>query len=103
MGVVPKSIVFTAKKMRFEQLLEISQEYVKGLYKSQGIKPVKVITADPLTPEQKAAVTEKMKVKAKARDIKLKCVTDGGIMGGMRIEWDFLDPDQLICPCMVID
>jgi len=101
--VVPKFIDFCAKKVRIEQLPEIATQYVKDLYTSQDIAPVMVTTATELDPKQKEALSKKMKVKTGSSDIKMKYKVDAKILGGILVEWEFMDPDKMEGPIYSVD
>merc|ERR1719151_397599 len=62
-SVVPKFIIFLAKKKRLMALKIIAQEFVSALYSSQSIAPVKVVCAQRLSDEQLEGIKEKMKEK----------------------------------------
>jgi len=101
--VVPKFMDFLQKKLRLEQLPAIATEYVNELYFKQDIAPVKVTTAQELTPEQKDSLVAKMKQKTGAADIKMKYQVDENLRGGLLVEWKFQDPDNMDDPIYVID
>merc|ERR1712176_223473 len=79
--VVPALLKFVAKKQRLLSIKKILKEYVQSIYWNQSITPVRCISADPLTDEQKAAITQKMAKKLGCADVKL--------------EYGFTDPDTL--------
>lgn len=93
--ILPKFIVYMAKKRRLKALELVCQEYVFALYSQQSIAPVLVTSAEPLTEEQKEALKEKMKVWAEASDIKLINLVNPKLVAGMTIEWGFSDPEDL--------
>merc|ERR1719362_2792501 len=62
-SVVPKFIVFLAKKKRLMALKMIAQEFVSTLYDIQEIAPVKVTCAQRMTEDQMEGIKEKMKEK----------------------------------------
>ncbi|CAE7213386.1 atpH, partial [Symbiodinium necroappetens] len=59
-SVVPKFIVFLAKKNRLRGLKAICLEYVQSLYYRQSITPVTVRVAQRLTADQLEKLKEKM-------------------------------------------
>jgi len=101
--VVPKFILFLAKKKRLMSLKVIAQEFVSKLYDSQGIAPVKVSCAQRLTDEQMEGIKEKMKEKTGANDIKLIVEVDASLLGGFTVEWGYPDPEDLSTPTDGID
>merc|ERR1719499_8632 len=58
--IVPKYITFLAKKRRLMILRKIVEHYMVEVYEQQGIQPVNVITATPLTDEQVETIKAKM-------------------------------------------
>merc|ERR1719221_120393 len=100
--VVPKFVVFLAKKKRLMSLKVIAQEFVGQLYDQQSIAPVKVC-AERLTEEQLEGIKEKMKEKTGASDIKMIVLVDPGLLGGFTVEWGFPDPEDLSTPTDGID
>jgi len=101
--VVPKLIIFLAKKKRSKSLRKVCKEYVQSLYFAQSIAPVKVTAAEKLSQDQKDQITVRMKGKIGVQDIKLIEEIDGGLLAGFKVEWDFLDPEKLYCPSSSID
>mmetsp|Transcript_36909 Transcript_36909/g.101584 ORF Transcript_36909/g.101584 Transcript_36909/m.101584 type:complete len:286 (+) Transcript_36909:81-938(+) len=101
--VFPKFVKYLAKKRRLTSLKLICKEYVKGLYVSEQIVPVRVQSATPLNDEQKDAIKEKMKAKTGASDIKLVCEVSGELLAGFKVEWGFVDPETLDAPADGID
>eukprot|EP00929_Paragymnodinium_shiwhaense_P053434 TRINITY_DN2673_c0_g1_i1.p2 TRINITY_DN2673_c0_g1~~TRINITY_DN2673_c0_g1_i1.p2 ORF type:complete len:299 (-),score=120.31 TRINITY_DN2673_c0_g1_i1:213-1109(-) len=101
--VFPKYVKFLSKKKRLPMLTEVIDYYMKMQYKTQGIEPVRILTAQRLTDEQRANVIEKMKKKSGAADIKLIEEVRPELVAGMVIEWAFTDPDELTCPTEGID
>merc|ERR1711933_422870 len=101
--VVPKFIIFLAKKKRLMSLKVIAQEFVGKLYEAQSIAPVKVCCAQRLTEEQVEGIKEKMKEKTGASDIKLIIEVDSSLLGGFTVEWGFPDPEDLSTPTDGID
>jgi len=101
--VLPKFVIFLAKKKRLMALKPICKEYVASLYFTNSIAPVKVRSAQPLSEEQKEAIKEKMKEKTGAADIKLVAEVDGSLLGGFVIEWGFVDPENLDTPSEGVD
>lgn len=96
--VFPKFLNYLAKKKRLGSVLAICEEYVKDLYDTNGVVPVVVTSADPLSMAQKEALKEKMKVKTGATDIKLVCKVSSALIGGFEVEWQFGDPQNLSTP-----
>jgi len=101
--VVPKFIVFLAKKKRLVALKPLAEEYVNTLYSTQSIAPVRVTSAQRLTAEQAETIKQKMKVKTGAADIKLVQEVDAGLMGGFKVEYGFTDPEGLGTPTEGVD
>jgi len=101
--VFPKFVKYLAKKRRLSQLKLVCKEYVKGLYESEQILPVRVQSAEPLSEEQKEAIKEKMKARTGASDIKLLCEVSGDLLGGLTVEWGFVDPETMDAPSEGID
>merc|ERR1711879_590754 len=101
--VLPKFLVFLAKKKRMMSLKKIVQQYVQTLYISQSVAPVRVISASVLTEEQKDAIKEKMKKKLEVDDIKLICEYDNSLLGGFKVLYGYTDPDRLLVPNYEVD
>eukprot|EP00930_Biecheleria_cincta_P047574 TRINITY_DN32_c0_g2_i1.p1 TRINITY_DN32_c0_g2~~TRINITY_DN32_c0_g2_i1.p1 ORF type:complete len:255 (+),score=56.65 TRINITY_DN32_c0_g2_i1:91-855(+) len=101
--VMPKFIVFLAKKKRLMSLRKVCTEYVQTLYFTQSIAPVKVTAADKLSEEQKNEIKDRMKARLGVQDVKLVVVVDGGLLAGFKVEWGYLDPEKLYCPSSSID
>merc|ERR1712039_331888 len=91
--VLPAFLKFLAKKQRLQSLNKILKEYVQRIYFDQKITPVRCISADPLSDDQKTAIIAKMKERLGVADIKLLCVTDRSLLGGFKLEYGFTDPD----------
>jgi len=102
-SVVPKFVVFIAKKKRLQALSPIATAYLNTLYSTQDIAPVRVTSAVPLSEEQKEAIKEKMKAKTGAADVKLVTKIDSRLLAGLKVEWGFTDPDQLMTPIEGVD
>merc|ERR1712218_118119 len=101
--VVPKFIIFLAKKKRLNSLKMVSKEFVNKLYDSQSIAPVKVTSAQRLTEDQIQALKEKMLEKTGTKDIKLILQVDASLNAGFTVEWGFPDPEDLGTPTDGID
>merc|ERR1712187_683411 len=101
--VLPKFLVFLAKKKRMCSLKKIVQQYVQTLYISQSVAPVKVTSASILTDDQKDQIKEKMKAKLEVDDIKLICEYDTSLLGGFKLEYGYTDPDTLLVPTYETD
>jgi len=101
--VMPKFLIFLAKKKRLCSLKKIVQQYVQTLYISQSVAPVKVISASILTEEQKDKIKAKMAKKLEVDDIKLICEYNNALLGGFQIEYGYTDPDRLKVPNNQID
>jgi len=101
--VVPKFIVFLAKKKRLMALKKVCTVYVQNLYFAQSIAPVKVTSSERLSEDQKDQIKAKMKDRIGVQDIKLVEEVDGALLAGFKVEWDFLDPEKLFCPSSSID
>merc|ERR1712217_697749 len=69
--------------------------YMSTLYETQRIEPVRVRAAQRFTEEQVEAIKGKMKAKTGASDIKLIQEVDSSLLGGLVIEWGFMDPETL--------
>jgi len=92
--IVPKFITFLAKKRRLPSLPKIVEHFMLEIYEQQGIHPVTVISASPLTDEQVETIMAKMKAKLKATDIKLNLKLDPTLMAGMVVEYGYEDPED---------
>jgi len=97
-SVVPTFVTFLAKKRRLKALQSVTEAYMATLYRTQNIVPVRVMSAQPLTEEQKEAIKEKMKAKTGASAIKLVCKIDPTLVAGLTVEYGFEDADQLETP-----
>merc|ERR1719471_2176772 len=91
--VIPKFVVFLAKKGRLQGFPKIMEYLIASLYKSQKIVPVKVTSAFELSDDHKDKLIQKMKKRTGATDIKLHAVTDANIVSGLKVEWEFPDPE----------
>lgn len=96
--VLPKFVTYLAKKKRLLSLKPICEEYVKSTYVNNGVVPVVVTSAAPMSDAQKASVTEKMKIKTGAKDVKLICKVNPDLLGGFTVSWGFDDPQLLLVP-----
>jgi len=101
--VFPKYVTYLAKKRRLQSLGLICKEYIKALYRSENIAPVRVFTSEPLTEKQKDAIKEKMMAKLGASVIKLICEVRSDVLAGLKLEWGFVDPDTLDAPTDGVD
>jgi len=101
--VMPKFIMFLAKKMRLKGVKAIMLEYVQSGYFKESVSPVKITSAVRLTEAQKAQVIEKMKVKCETTNIKLIEEVDAGLVSGFKLEWGYLDPVNLEAPSFFVD
>ncbi|CAK9079424.1 unnamed protein product [Durusdinium trenchii] len=101
--VMPKFIVFLAKKNRLRGLKRICLEYVQSMYFNQSITPVTVKVAQRLTEQQMEKIKEKMKKKAGTRDIKLVVEVDPSLIGGLQLEWGYTDPQNRYAPSYGVD
>eukprot|EP00933_Yihiella_yeosuensis_P014350 TRINITY_DN12906_c0_g1_i3.p1 TRINITY_DN12906_c0_g1~~TRINITY_DN12906_c0_g1_i3.p1 ORF type:complete len:255 (+),score=65.97 TRINITY_DN12906_c0_g1_i3:61-825(+) len=101
--VLPKFIVFLAKRQRLVSLTRILREYMDSQYIVNSIKPVIVKSAKKLTKEEAAKIKEKMKEKTGVRDIKLIEQIDATLLAGFTLTWGFTDPEKLENPCEGID
>eukprot|EP00439_Symbiodinium_sp_Y106_P086857 s122_g36.t1 len=97
-SVVPKFIVFLAKKNRLRGLKAICLEYIQSLYHRQSITPVTVRVAQRLTAEQLEKLKEKMREKADTDDVKIHMEVDANLIGGLQVEWGYNDPEALYAP-----
>lgn len=102
-SVVPKFIVFLAKKNRLRGLKAICLEYVQSLYYRQSITPVTVRVAQRLTADQLEKLKEKMREKADTDDVKIHMEVDANLIGGLQVEWGYNDPEALYAPSHGID
>ncbi|CAJ1389065.1 unnamed protein product [Effrenium voratum] len=102
-SVMPKFIVFLAKKHRLNGLKCIVLEYMQSMYFNQSITPVTVRSAQRLTEQQKDQIKEKMKQKAGTRDIKLITEIEPTLIGGLQLEWGYTDPEGRYAPTHGID
>eukprot|EP00434_Breviolum_minutum_P023611 symbB.v1.2.020826.t1/scaffold1727.1/size109917/2 len=101
--VMPKFIVFLAKKNRLNGLKTICFEYVQSMYYTQSITPVTVRVAQRLTEPQMEKVKEKMKQKAGTKDVKLIMEVEPNLIGGLQVEWGYTDPQKRKAPTHGID
>lgn len=101
--VMPKFIVFLAKKNRLNGIKVIMFEYVQSMYYLQSITPVRVTSAQRLTEDQLAKIKEKMKSKCGTKDVKLVAEVDPNLIGGLTLEWGYTDPVQLYAPTHGVD
>lgn len=102
-SVMPKFIVFLAKKNRLNGIKVIMFEYVQSMYYLQSITPVRVTSAQRLTEDQLAKIKEKMKSKCGTKDVKLVAEVDPNLIGGLTLEWGYTDPVQLYAPTHGVD
>jgi len=93
--VVPKFLVFMAKKGRLHMLRALSLAYVQKMYKAQSIAPVRVVSAAPLSEDQTKMIKDKMAKKLGVQDIKLVAHTNSDLVAGFKLYWDFKDPEQM--------
>ena len=100
--VMPKFVVFLAKKNRLGGIKVIMFEYVQSMYYRQSITPVRVTSAQRLTEDQLTKIKEKMKGKTQT-EIKLIEEVDPNLIGGLTLEWGYTDPVQLHAPTHGVD
>jgi len=84
-------------------LREIVSFYVKELFVSQMIAPVRVRTAKHLSPKQIDAIKTKMKQKTGSNHIKLVVELSPDLLAGFVVEYGFVDPEALSVATEVID
>lgn len=101
--VMPKFIVFLAKKNRLNGIKVIMNEYVQAMYFVQSITPVRVTSAQRLTEDQLEKIKQKMISKAGTKDVKLVAEVDENLIGGLTVEWGYTDPVQLYAPTHGVD
>jgi len=101
--VMPKFIVFLAKKNRLNGLKTICFEYVQSMYFTQSITPVTVRVAQRLTEPQMEKIKEKMREKAGTKDVKLVMEVEPNLIGGLQVEWGYTDPQNRNSPTHGID
>ncbi|CAJ1337295.1 unnamed protein product [Effrenium voratum] len=101
--VMPKFIVFLAKKRRLKGLKVIMFEYAQSMYFQQSITPVKVTSAQRLSEGQLEKIKEKMKGKVGTTDVKLVPEVDPTLIGGFTLEWGYTDPVNLYAPTHGVD
>jgi len=101
--IMPKFMTFLAKKRRFESLRLITEQYMLEAYEQQGIEPVTVISATPLSDEQVEKLKAKMAATTGATDIKLLQKLDPGLVAGMVIEYGYDDPEDMSNPSNSLD
>mmetsp|Transcript_112929 Transcript_112929/g.358741 ORF Transcript_112929/g.358741 Transcript_112929/m.358741 type:complete len:271 (+) Transcript_112929:71-883(+) len=101
--VLPGFFRFLAKKRRFNGLSMIADFYMEELYKEQNIVPVRVTSAQSLTDEQRESIKNKMKKITGAADIKLVTSVNADLLGGFKIEYNFLDADNIRGPQEALD
>jgi len=101
--VTEKFLTFLAKKLRLKGLPQIVGFYVNSLYREESIEPVVVTSANELSAEQLDSIKEKMKEKTGASEIKVVAKVDPGLLGGFKVQWSFMDPDNLETPTKTED
>jgi F-type H+-transporting ATPase subunit delta len=101
--VTEKFITFLAKKRRLKGLPQIVEFYVNSLYREESIEPIVVTSAVKLSDEEKNIIKEKMKAKTGASEIKIIAKEDPALLGGFKVQWSFMDPDNLITPTKTED
>jgi len=101
--VTEKFITFLAKKKRLKGLPQIVEFYVNSLYREESIEPIVVTSAVKLSDEEKETIKEKMKAKTGASEIKIIAKEDPALLGGFKVQWSFMDPDNLITPTKTED
>jgi len=101
--VTEKFILYLAKKRRLKGLPQIVEFYVNSLYREESIEPVVVTSAEPLSTEQVDTIKAKMKEKTGASEIKIITKTDPALLGGFKVQWSFMDPDNLATPTKTED
>jgi len=102
-SVMPKFIVFLAKKNRLNGLKRIMLEYVQAMYYNQSITPVRVRSAQRLTEDQLSKIADKMKGKVGTTDVKIVQEVDPNLLGGLTLEWGYTDPEKLYAPSHGVD
>lgn len=101
--VMPKFIVFLAKKNRLNGIKVIMFEYVQSMYYKQSITPIRVTSAQRLTGDQLQKIEQKMKGKVGTTDVKLVAEVDPNLIGGLTLEWGYTDPVNLYAPTHGVD
>jgi len=101
--VLPGFFRFLAKKRRFNGLSMIADYYMEELYKEQNIVPARVISAQILTDEQRDSIKTKLKKITGADDIKLVSSVNADLLGGFKLEYNFLDADNMRGPQEALD
>mmetsp|Transcript_83493 Transcript_83493/g.269130 ORF Transcript_83493/g.269130 Transcript_83493/m.269130 type:complete len:275 (+) Transcript_83493:104-928(+) len=101
--VLPVFFRFLAKKQRFNGLGMIADYYMEELYKEQNIVPIRVTSAQTLTDDQKKSIRSKMKKITGAADIKLVSTVNADLLGGFKVEYNFLDADNMRGPENALD
>mmetsp|Transcript_102995 Transcript_102995/g.268305 ORF Transcript_102995/g.268305 Transcript_102995/m.268305 type:complete len:271 (-) Transcript_102995:182-994(-) len=101
--VLPGFFRFLAKKRRFNGLSMIADYYMEELYKEQNIVPARVTSAQALTEDQKESIKAKMKKITGADDIKLVSSVNADLLGGFKVEYNFLDADNMRGPENALD
>lgn len=101
--VFPKFMLFLSKKNRWGLLETVMDHYMRALYKTESIAPVNVVTANPLNDTEKESLKERMKAVAGASDVKMVIKVDPALVAGFKVEWDFLDPDNMLNAQQSID
>jgi F-type H+-transporting ATPase subunit delta len=102
-AVTEKFITFLAKKRRLKGLPQIVEFYVNSLYREESIEPIVVTSAVELSAEEKDTIKQKMKEKTGASEIKVIAKVDPALLGGFKVQWSFMDPDNLITPTKTED
>jgi len=101
--VVPKFIVFMAKKLRLDMFRMLAGRYVKDVYVAQSIAPVRGESAAPLSDEQVNSLKDKMKKTLGVQDIKLATNVNPALVAGFKLYWDFIDPEKMSVPMAEAD
>jgi len=101
--VVPKFIMFAAKKKRLDMLRVMALIYVQKMYKAQSVAPVKVESAAPLGDDQIKTIKEKMKQRLDVQDVKIAATINPDLVAGFKLYFNFRDPEKMKEPSSFLD
>ena len=101
-SVMPRFIIFLAKKNRLNGIKVIMLEYVQSTYYTNSVTPVRVTSAQRLTQDQMEKIKLKMEAKV-GTDVRLVQEVSPSLLGGLTLEWGYTDPDKLYAPTHGVD
>ncbi len=101
-SVMPRFIIFLAKKNRLNGIKVIMLEYVQSTYYTNSVTPIRVTSAQRLTQDQMEKIKLKMEAKV-GTDVRLVQEVSPSLLGGLTLEWGYTDPDKLYAPTHGVD